>query len=56
MLKGDRLWLPYGSRRIVVLPFCVIGLPPSGSAVRKIFVRCPLIPAWLCRKPETETL
>ena len=36
MLNADSCWVPYGSRRIVVLPFCAIDGPPSGSAVRNM--------------------
>src|SRR5436190_21945059 len=54
ILNGLRLWLPYGSRRIAVLPAFAIAGPPAGSVCRKIYVRCPFTPALLCRKPDTE--
>ena len=36
MFCGDRRCDQYGSTRSVVLPFCVIARPPSGSACRKM--------------------
>src|SRR5438132_7137900 len=36
MFCAESLRLPYGSTRIVVLPFCVMAGPPSGSACRKM--------------------
>src|SRR5262249_190190 len=55
MFCGESLRLPYGSRRMVVLPFWTIDGPPSGSAGRKMLVRCPSKPFLLCRNPEMLT-
>src|SRR5262249_23743397 len=55
MFCAASCWRPYGSRRIVVLPFCAMGGPPSRAALRKSEVRCPITPVLPWKNPAIMT-